>query len=206
MSRHGLPEGFFVREDESDDSAFYELPRFTTHIDDATIAALTGFYRETLKPSWRILDLMSSWISHLPNEIRYRHVSGHGMNEKELARNERLDDYWVQDLNQNPRLPCPDAAYDAVLIAVSIQYLTRPFEVFEEIGRVLHKEGICIVAMSHRLFPEKAIQAFKILPPVERTHMVASYMEKAGCFGNIEQIDRSPRNADPLWLVTGKRN
>ncbi|MBD3646545.1 MAG: methyltransferase domain-containing protein [Pseudomonadales bacterium] len=205
MSEHGLPEGFFKREDESDDARFYALPRFTKHIDDATIAALTAWYRDTLKPSWRILDLMSSWISHLPNEIRYRHVSGHGMNEDELARNERLDDYWVQDLNREPHLPCNDAAYDAVLITVSIQYLIRPFEVFEEIGRVLAPDGLCIVAMSHRLFPEKAIQAFKVLPPVERIHMVASYMEKSGHFGDIELVDRSPRNADPLWIVQGKR-
>lgn len=205
MRERQLPEGFFARDDESDDSNFYELPRFTTHIDDATIGALTNYYRDVLKPSFRILDLMSSWVSHLPNEIRYRHVTGHGMNEAELARNPQLDDYRVQDLNTNPQLPWPDDTFEAVLIAVSIQYLTRPFDVFAEIARVLTSGGLCIVATSHRLFPTKAIRAFKVLPPVERTELIASYMESTGCFTDIRFVDRSPHNADPLWIVQGTR-
>jgi SAM-dependent methyltransferase len=205
MTEPTLPDRFFSRDDESPDSKFYELPRFTTHIDNATITALTNYYREVLEPTWRILDLMSSWISHLPAEVRYRHVTGHGMNEKELARNPRLDDYWVQDLNDNPVLPYPNESFEAVLIAVSIQYLTQPFEVFDEIARVLSPGGCCIVSMSHRLFPTKAIYAFKVLPPVERCQIVASYMEHTGRFETIDFIDRSPRNADPLWIVHATR-
>lgn len=206
MSEFGLPDKFFSREDDSNDSEFYELPRFTTHIDDATITALTQYYRETLKPSWHILDLMSSWVSHLPNETRYRHVAGHGMNEEELARNPRLDEYRVQDLNDNPMLPYANRSFEAVLIAVSIQYLIKPFELFNEIGRILTPGGCCIVSMSHRLFPSKAIYAFKVLPPVERTHLVAAYMEKCSRFANIDIVDRSPANADPLWIVTGYKH
>ena len=90
-----LPDQFFKRQDESGDELFYVHPRFETHIDDSTIDNLTAFYREALKPDDRVLDLMSSWISHLPPEVRYQQVSGLGMNEAELARNERLDDYVV---------------------------------------------------------------------------------------------------------------
>lgn len=199
-----MPPGFFKRDDESADTAFYAQPRFTTHIDDATISALTDFYGESLAPSMRILDLMSSWISHLPHRVRYRHVAGHGMNDAELRENPRLDEYAVVNLNETPALPWRDDTFDAVLIAVSVQYLTRPFDVFAEIGRVLAPGGQCIVAMSHRLFPTKAIQAFKVLSPADRCRLVASYMETGGHLKDIEAIDRSPENADPLWIVRGR--
>lgn len=202
---HGLPPRFFARQDESADENFYAAPRFTTHIDDATIAALTRYYREVLAPRDRILDLMSSWISHLPAEVRYRHVAGLGMNAAELAGNERLDDFRVQNLNDNPVLPWGDNSFEAVLIAVSVQYLIRPFEVFDEIGRVLSPDGRCIVAMSHRLFPTKAIYAFHILTGDDRRRLVGAYMARSGRFANIESLDRSPPHADPLWIVTGKR-
>jgi len=201
---HGLPAKFFEREDESPDDAFYKAPRFTTHIDNETIGTLTAFYGEVLAPSDRVLDLMSSWVSHLPHRVRYRHVAGHGMNHAELARNPRLDEYRVANLNEEPALPWQDDSFDAVLIAVSIQYLVRPFEVFAEIGRVLAPGGQCIVAMSHRLFPTKAIYAFKVLPPADRCRLVASYMSLGGDLVDIESIDRSPPNADPLWIVRGQ--
>lgn len=209
MERHGLPAGFFQREDESGDRHFYAQPRFTTHIDDATISALTDFYEEALAPDDRVLDLMSSWISHLPPRVRYARVAGHGMNEAELARNERLDEYVVQDLNDNPALTWPDDSFDAVLIAVSVQYLTRPFDVFAEIARVLAPGGQCIVAMSHRLFPTKAIRAFTMLAPEERCQLVGSYMALGGDMVDVETIDRSPgpgsaRPPDPLWIVRGR--
>lgn len=202
----GLPDDFFAREDETPDEDFYQDPRFTTHIDDATIVALTNYYREVLKPSDRVLDLMSSWISHLPNEIRYRHVAGLGMNEQELARNPRLDRYGVRNLNVTPVLPFEDDAFDAVLMAVSVQYLTRPFEVFREIARVLAPRGKCIVSMSHRLFPTKAIYAFHVLPPADRCRLVGTYMHRSGRMTDIEVHDRSPANADPLWIVSGTRS
>jgi len=199
-----LPPEFFKRQDESSDELFYVEPRFKTHIDDSTISNLTEFYREALKPEDRILDLMSSWISHLPQEVRYQQVSGLGMNEAELAKNERLDDYVVHNLNTNMVLPYGDNSFDVVLIAVSIQYLIHPFEVFQQIARVLAPGGRCIVAMSHRLFPTKAIYAFQTLSPEDRCRIVAAYMNNTGAFSGTESIDRSPPIGDPLWLVRGE--
>ena len=198
-----LPDQFFKRQDESGDELFYVHPRFETHIDDSTIDNLTAFYREALKPDDRVLDLMSSWISHLPPEVRYQQVSGLGMNEAELARNERLDDYVVHNLNDEPSLPYEDASFDVVTIVVSVQYLTRPFEVFEEIARVLAPGGRCIVAMSHRLFPTKAVYAFQMLSPEDRCRIVAAYMKNTEQFEETESLDRSPPVGDPLWLVRG---
>lgn len=196
------PEQFFQRQDESPDEHFYIEPRLVTHIDDSTIDCLTEFYREQLAPGSRVLDLMSSWISHLPEEVSYKHVAGLGMNAAELEANPRLNEHSVQNLNDNPQLPFADDAFDAVLIAVSIQYLVRPVEVMAEIRRCLAPDGQCIVAMSHRLFPTKAIYAFQVLPPEQRIEVVGSYMYRAG-LTNIEGLDKSPEQGDPLWIVRG---
>ena len=197
-----FPEQFFQRQDESADEHFYSQPRFVTHIDDATISNLTGFYREQIAPGSRVLDLMSSWISHLPEGVDYAQVSGLGMNAAELAANPRLNHSCVQDLNITPTLPFSDNAFDAVLITVSIQYLIKPVEVMTEISRCLAPGGQCIVAMSHRLFPTKAIQAFQVLPPADRCQVVATYMTKSGLTG-IQALDHSPHTGDPLWIVRG---
>lgn len=200
-----LPDQFFLREDESPDERFYQEPRFTTHIDDETIAEITNYYRDVLSPSDRLLDLMSSWISHLPDDMSFHQVSGLGMNREELANNPRLDDFIVQNLNTTPHLPYADASFDAVMIIVSIQYLIRPFEVFTEIARILAPGGQCIVAMSHRLFPTKAIYAFQTLSPPDRCRLVSTYMEQTELISAIQLVDRSPANADPLWIVVGRK-
>ena len=192
----------FNRQDDSADEAFYSAPRMVKHIDDATINGITRFYRETLTPGDELLDLMSSWVSHLPEQVIYRKVTGLGMNLDELNANARLDQALVHNLNKTPDLPFPDASFNAVMIVVSIQYLTRPFEVFEEIKRVLKPGGRCIVAMSHRLFPTKAIYAFQTLAPQDRVQLVKEYMRRGG-LSEIEFIDRSPEKADPLWIIQG---
>jgi len=199
-----LPAELFERVDDSDDALFYEVPRLVAHIDDATIAALTQYYADVLAPGARVLDLMSSWISHLP-KIVFGHVAGLGMNREELDANPRLDRRVVHDLNRDPTLPFASASFDAVLIAVSVQYLTKPVPVFAEISRVLAPRGRVIVAMSHRCFPTKAVRAFHLLPPQERVRLVGAYLDLAGGFDGIEFIDRSPPNVDPLWIVIAQR-
>ena len=182
------------------------MPRLVTHIDDETITALSNYYGEVLQPNFKILDLMSSWISHLPEDTRYTHVTGLGMNREELDKNPRLDERVVHNLNVKPELPFPDEAFDATLIAVSVQYLKKPLEVFNEISRTLIKGGICVVAMSHRLFPTKAIYAFQSLSTNDRVNLVTYYMRQTGVMNNVDFIDRSPVAADPLWIIQGRKN
>ena len=200
-----LARELFAREDETADGLFYREPRFALHIDDATIAALTQLYREELPPGGRLLDLMSSWVSHLPGEVRYAHVAGLGMNAAELDANPRLDERRVQDLNREPALPWPDAGFDAVLCAVSVQYLVRPVEVFKEVARVLRDAGKVLVATSHRLFPTKAIAAWRSLPADARLRLVGEYLAEARGFRQARVVDRSPAGADPLWVVVAER-
>lgn len=200
-----FPAHFFRRQDESSDELFYEQPRYVMHIDDATIAALTTLYREAIPAEADVLDLMSSWVSHLPEEVSYGRVAGLGMNEAELARNERLSDYMVHDLNRDPELPYADGSFDVVLNAVSIQYLTRPMDVFASIRRVLRPGGLALVACSHRMFPTKAVAVWQSLPPNDRIRLVGSYFALAGGFDEPSLFDRSPPAADPLWVISARR-
>ncbi len=198
-----LPPEAFERQDESADALFYLQPRMVAHIDPATIEALSEFYFEAFFEGANVLDLMSSWVSHLPETPKLGRVSGLGMNAEELAANPRLNDWVVQDLNASPVLPYEAQSFDFVLNAVSIQYLTRPIEVFAEIARVLRPGGSSLVAMSHRCFPTKAIRFFHLASGAERCELVRKYHEEAGGFSEIRTLDRSPGSADPLWLVVG---
>lgn len=174
--------------DLSDDRLFYEQPRFVTHVDDPFIAQLTDLYRQRLKPDSQILDLMSSWVSHLPKEISFAEVIGHGLNAQELQRNPRLDRWFVQNLNQNPQLPLPNASLDAVLIAVSVQYLQNPEAVFQEIRRVLRLGGVAIVSFSNRMFPQKAIQAWCNAGEAARVTLVCNYFRATPGFSLPETV------------------
>ena len=149
------PEEAFRRTDEAPDEEFYRTPRLVTHIDDRAIAAVTQLYRELFPSDGEILDLMSSWVSHLPPEVDYRRVIGLGMNEVELRRNERLDSYVVQNLNANPRLPFGSGEFDGAGICVSIDYLTRPVEVLREVGRVLKGGAPVAITFSNECCPKR---------------------------------------------------
>ena len=192
----------FRRLDEVSDDAFYAQPRFVTHIDDNAIRAVTQLYRERLPPGGAVLDLMSSWISHLPENVAYGRVAGLGMNRAELAANPRLTDLAVHDLNADPTLPYADDSFDAAACCVSVDYLTRPVDVCREVARVLRPSGAFVVTFSNRCFPTKAIAVWHALDEPGRVELVASYLRAAG-FANIETLDRSPPRGDPLWAVVG---
>jgi SAM-dependent methyltransferase len=202
--------------DETADTLFYEYPRFVTHVDDGFIQQLTDLYRERLQPNTRILDMMSSWVSHLPDEIKFTHVEGHGLNEEELARNPRLDHYFVQDLNQNPKFPLEDQSFDAVLNTVSVQYLQYPEAIFSEIHRILKPGGIAIVSFSNRMFYQKAIQAWRDSSEQERVNLVEKYFESTPGFTRPEVIARESSlptilrmmgmpGSDPFYAVIASR-
>ena len=196
----------FIRLDDTSDELFYQTPRFVTHIDDPACAALTDYYATHLQNGDRILDLMSSCVSHLPHDLSPRTVIGHGMNAEELRANPQLDDYFIQNLNKNPVLPFERDSFDACLIAVSVQYLTDPVRVFSEIGRVLSLGGRLIVSFSNRMFPTKAVAIWRSLDDVGHQNYVSVCMKQSGKFCAAEMADLSPRSrfSDPLFSVVGK--
>ena len=196
----------FQRVDESDDALFYAVPRLVTHIDDRAIAAATRFYSGLLPEDGKILDLMSSWVSHLPEGVRFAGVTGLGMNEEELAANARLTERVVHDLNLDPSLPFDDASFDGAVVTVSIQYLTRPAEVFAEVGRVLKPDAPLAVTYSNRMFPTKAVAVWQALNDADHAELIGAYFRLSGRFGRPQAYDLSPGpSSDPLYGVVARR-
>jgi SAM-dependent methyltransferase len=224
QARHdGLPTDFFTdspfrRRDDSDDARFYAQPRMVQHLDRTAIAGLTALYRRHLPADARVLDLMSSWTSHLPADLMLEEVTGLGMNAAELDANARLDRRVVHDLNRDPRLPFADGTFDAAVCSLSVEYLTRPFAVFAEVARVLKSGAVFLVTFSDRWFPPKAIALWSELHPFERLGLVLEYFLETGRFDQLEtySLQGLPRpsddryfperqRSDPLFAVWGRR-
>ncbi|MDA1246406.1 MAG: methyltransferase domain-containing protein [Cyanobacteria bacterium] len=144
--------------DGSDDALFYAEPRFVQHLDAGFRARLTSLYRERIPPCAVVLDLMSSWVSHLPDEVTYQEVIGHGLNAEELKANQRLDRHWVQNLNVDQQLPLANECVDVALVVAGWQYLQQPEAIATELLRVIRPRGEVIVAFSNRMFFQKAPQ------------------------------------------------
>ena len=203
----GLPPGALEKQDPRDDATFYVQPRLVTHIDDRAIASLTNCYRELLPSGGVLLDLMSSWVSHLPEDVAYGEIIGHGMNAEELAANPRLTRWFIQDLNQNPTLELSDASVDAAMICVSIQYLQKPVAVLKEVARVLRPGAPIVISFSNRCFPTKAVAIWLGLDDSQRAQLVAYYLQNAG-FKNIagRQLieDYEFGVSDPLTAIVAR--
>ncbi len=195
-----LPPRAFDKADPSPDRLFYAQPRLVAHIDPAAIATVTALYRRHLPAGGAILDLMSSWISHLPPEAGYASVTGHGMNAQELAANQRLSARFVQDLNADPALPVPSAAFDGACLCVSVQYLQQPVAVFREVRRVLRPGAPFIITFSNRCFPTKAVAIWQALDGFGQQELVALYLTRSG-FTEIARSQSLPPGQDPLWAV-----
>jgi SAM-dependent methyltransferase len=199
-----FPPGFFTRDDEQDDAAFYAEPRLVTHIDDAAIATVGALYTE-LGVVGEVLDLMSSWISHFRTPPR--RLVGLGMNARELAANDALAASVVHDLNREPRLPFSDESFDDAVCCVSVDYLVRPVEVFADVARVLRPGGRFVVTFSNRLFATKAIRGWIVAGDVEHCRLVTEYFSLARRWKPATVALRSPLGGftDPLFAVWASR-
>ena len=202
--------------DPSDDALFYDSPRFVTHVDEGFIAVLTKLYRDRIPPDSRVFDMMSSWVSHLPTDINYAHVEGHGLNGEELAKNKQLDHYFVQNLNQHQTFPLEDNSFNVVINTVSVQYLQYPEQIFAEVYRILKPGGIAIFSFSNRMFYQKAIAAWRDTTEANRVQLVKNYFEAVPGFGNIETVihkSEAPAflqmmgmgGGDPFYAVIGEK-
>lgn len=197
----------FRREDESDDALFYAQLRFVTHIDDHAINAVSRLYRERLPAGGDILDFMTSWVSHLPDDVQYRRVVGLGMNRYELDANPRLHRRVVHDLNREPRFPFEDAEFDAAACCVSIDYLARPVVVLADLARVCRPDATLVITFSNRCFPTKAIAPWLLTDDQGHLDLVAAMLEATDRWDRVEQLDRSPHpgRSDPLFAVIARR-
>ena len=188
--------------DSSDDQLFYAEPRFVQHLDEAFRERLTQLYRERIPRRAVVLDLMSSWVSHLPDDVPYERVIGHGLNEQELSANKRLDSHWLQNLNQDQTIPLKSASVDAVLIVAGWQYLQYPEAVAAEVLRITRPGGQLIVAFSNRMFFTKAPQIWADGSDRDHLSYVAEVLRAQG-WGQPELIAESTRAKGWKGLVGG---
>ena len=208
----------FSRDDEAADSLFYREPRYVQHIDDTAIEMIKNTYGRFLQDNMDVLDLMSSWQSHLPEALHLNSLTGLGLNENELKRNPRLNRWVVQDLNQNSLLPFESESFDAVVCTVSVEYLVDPLAIFKEVARVLRADGHFIVTFSNRWFPTKAIKIWKELHEFERLGMVLEYFIRSSGFRDLQTYSfrglprphhdkyfPDLRYSDPVYAVWGQK-
>jgi SAM-dependent methyltransferase len=204
----------FSRQDEADDANFYAMPRMVVHLDDKAVSLVKDIARRYMPPMHvRVLDLMSSFRSHLPEDRPYHEVIGLGMNASEMQANPQLTRSLVHDLNKYPQLPFATSSFDVVINTVSIQYLTQPMAVYREVSRVLRPAGVSIVIFSDRMFPTKAVRVWREGDDEDHIALIQEYHRLAGGFRSI-QTERYPggssswfRSAqDPLYAIIGIRD
>jgi hypothetical protein len=208
MAEPSFQPEHFARLDESADPLFYSEPRKVVHIDEPAIATVAQFFRDTLPPHGVILDLMSSWRSHWPGDLPKQRLAGLGLNAEEMANNPDLDDYVVHDLNADPNLPFESDTFDAVVVTVSIQYMTRPVDVFREVNRILKPGGLFAVIYSNRMFPTKAVAIWRMLNDREHADLIAAYFRHAGNFVDLQAQSCTPpavAYTDPIYVVMARK-
>jgi len=206
----------FSRRDKQTDDLFYHNPRLVHHLDQTARELVADLYKRFVRDGMHVLDLMSSWVSHIPEGVHPDRISGLGMNRTELEQNHQLTDIQVHDVNVNPVLPYNDASFDLVLCTVSVEYLVQPLEVFKQVGRVLKPGGTFVVVFSNRWFPPKVIRIWEQIHEFERMGLVTEYFLRSGVFGNLETYSMRglprPRDdkyageilhSDPLYAVWG---
>ena len=197
----------FTREDETEDSAFYAVPRFVYHIDEPAVASLTQYYRNNIKAGSEVLDICSSWVSHYPLEFPkiMKRISATGMNPLELKFNDQLTDYQPKNLNVDVTLPYPDNSFDVVTCVVSIDYLNKPIEVLKEVHRVLRPGGKVIISQSNRCFPTKAIRMWLSMNDRQHLELINGYFQYAGGFKERQAFDITAKVPsgynDPMFII-----
>jgi SAM-dependent methyltransferase len=208
----------FTFPDEDDDSLFYKKPRLVTHIDTSAVDKISALYGELLRPGMRVLDLMSSWRSHMPEDLALGSLVGLGLNREEMEKNHQLTRYVLHDLNMDPRLPFDDQAFDAVVCSVSVEYMVRPTGVFQEVARLLKPGGYFVNTFSNRWFPPKAVNIWKELSEFERVGLALEYFLQSEAYQNLHTYSARgwPRPvtdryyadisaADPVYAAWGER-
>ena len=209
-------EDCFTREDEADDSIMYRSPILCTHIDDDAIVALTKHYRRTLPATppgnaVALLDLCSSWVSFLPPEFTPCRCVGLGMNSFELGENEQLTERTVHNLNKDGalRLPFDDGSFDVITNVVSVDYITRPLQLFEEMHRVLRPGGVAVMSFSNRMFWHKAVRIWTEASEWQRVLICSLYFRLARGGEAFEAVEAllitEPEGHDPMYIVQARK-
>lgn len=196
-----FPAGFFDRSDPRADTVFYGPPRLVQHIDEGAIASVSAYYDE-VGVDGDVLDLMSSWVSHMSTPPR--HLTVLGMNAAEMQANTWAHERVVHDLNADPRVPFDDGSFDTVVCSMSVDYLIDPVSVFRDVARVLRPGGKFAVTFSNRCFPTKAVRGWLSTDDAGHVQIVTDYFRASGAFGEPVAEER-PSAGDPVFAVCAAR-
>jgi len=207
----------YERQDEDNDSRFYSGPRLVGHIDTQAGSMLCRIYTRFLNRNDRVLDLMSSVQSHLPENYDLV-TTGLGLNRAELKKNPVLNSRLVHDLNKTGVLPFGNTLFDIVVCSLSIEYLTNPEKIISEISRVLVPGGKVLIGFSNRWFPPKVTRLWLEIHDFERMGLVLDHLLENGSFTELYTF--SARNwprpvndrhtgkiatSDPIFVVAGTK-
>ena len=201
--------------DIANDQIFYQQPRYVQHMSNSFRTRLTSLYSQYLLNHHVILDLMSSWVSHLPSNIKYKKVIGHGMNEAELSSNKRFDEFWIQNLNNTQNMPIEDSSIDVGLIVAGWQYLQYPEKVSLELSRIIKCDSLLMISFTNRAFWSKAPNIWTYSSEEKRIEYVSSVLSANGW--TIEKIINEKTQdkklfglysaeSDPFFSVIARNN
>jgi SAM-dependent methyltransferase len=205
-SRPRLKREAFSRIDDSDDRIFYGKDRFVDHLDALALDTVEQIIGDVITQTNPVmLDLMAGWNSHIPDRLRPSKVMGLGLNENELRQNKALSEHLIHDLNRDVRLPFPAETFDAVINTVSVDYMTRPVEVFAEVARILKTRGLLLVIFSNRMFPKKAVKIWKESSEEERVVLVEGFFQESRAFGETTVVVSrgKPRPTEDKYAFLG---
>ena len=199
--------------DETNDNEFYSTPKFVYHLDLNFRKNLSAVYKQEIRNNTSILDLMSSWDSYLPKNIKYKKVIGHGLNEEELKKNQAFDNFWIQNFNTSQEIPLDNKSIDCCLMVAAWQYLQYPEKITEEIARILTADGKFIISFSNRAFWHKAPNIWTYSNEKERIDYVRNILVANGfCEPRVikkftqENVLFPFFNNDPFYCIIAKRN
>jgi len=90
---------------------------------------------------------------------------------------------------------------------VSVDYLVKPMEIFNEISRVLKPGGLAIMSFSNRCFATKVIKIWLNTSDLEHVFIVANYFHFTPGFDNPQAFDISPNPGvtDPMYIVQARK-
>ena len=194
------------------DGSFYTIPKMSHHAGDECRESLTKFYACVLPPQGQgdVLDLCSSFTSHYPEGYKAKRCVALGLNLIELVANPSKTEFKIQNLNDNPTLPYADSSFDLITNSLSVDYMTKPLELFQEMHRVLKPGGVAAMAFTNRCFPTKIVPAWN-KPFTEANHaqIVGSYYRYSAEWADIGVADCSPDGwigeRDPMIIVIGRK-
>ncbi len=210
----------FVREDETADGEFDSKSRQFSLLDRQAVENVRKVYGQLLQDGMDVLDLMAGSDSYLPEGLKPGSVTGLGLGRKDMDANKMLGKRLVHNLNEEPRLPLEDKGFDAVICTAAVEYLVKPFEIFEEVGRILRPGGIFVLTFSDHWFEPKAIRIWSELHQFERMGLVCQFFVSSDEFGDLNTFSergwpRLPedkgdkggeKHSDSIFAVWGRKN